>query len=210
MDGNNTSNISATSSSNLDLNASNINITGTKIISCNGNLSVSGNITKNGNVIVTGPSFSVYASTGVSCVSGSTVKMTLNTKEFDTHTCFNNTGTTATLNGLSVPSYSFMPNIPGYYQINGHVSVASFVGTTPGIVICTIYKNGGEYKRGNRSIVFGTAGQGISSVVSSVIYFNGTSDYIDLQFLQGSGSTETTEAGSVFGPYLNGCFLRGP
>lgn len=210
MDGANTSNISAPTASNLDLKAGNINITGTRLISCIGNVNVTGNITKNSNIIVGGPTFSVYAGTGVSCASGSTVKMVLDTEAFDTGSCFNNTGSTVTLNGLSVPSYSFMPNVPGYYQINGHVSVSAFVGTLAGIVICSIFKNNVEHKRGNRSIVFASAGHGLSSIVSSIVYFNGSTDYVDLRFLHASGSTETTEAGPEFGPYFNGCFLRGP
>ena len=210
LDGNYLSNISGTSTGNMTIAANNIVLTGSNLVTCTNNLNVGGSIYKNGNLAVGGPAFSVYASSGVSCASGSTVKMPLNTKEYDTGTCFNNTAASVTLNGLTVPSYSFMPNIPGYYQINGHVSVSAFVGMLPGIIVCNINKNNVEYKQGNRSIVFATMGQGISSVVSSLVYLNGTSDYLDLRFLQASGSTETTDAGSVFGPYFNGCFMHGP
>ena len=42
----------------------------------------------------------------------------INSKDFDTGVCYNNTGSTVTLNGISTPAYSFAPNIAGKYFFN--------------------------------------------------------------------------------------------
>jgi hypothetical protein len=51
--------------------------------------------------------------------------------------CFNNTGSTVTLNGLSVPAYAFCPNVAGYYQVNLATNSNSTV-TKVGVLV---YKN---------------------------------------------------------------------
>ena len=64
------------------------------------------------------PTFSAYQSTQQSSLSSNVNTLVqFQTKEFDTGTCFNNTGSTVTLNGVSAPQYSFAPNVAGYYNI---------------------------------------------------------------------------------------------
>jgi hypothetical protein len=152
-----------------------------------------------------GPAFSAYGATGTTLVSsGVQQQLIFNAEEFDTAECFNSTGATGVLNGLTVPPYCFCPNVAGYYHITGHMSFASMSSST-GIVIVSIYKNGTEYKRGSR-IMANVGGAGV--VVSAVLYLNGTGDYVTLVGLQSAGSNQVTEQGSTFGPYITGAFIR--
>ena len=131
-----------------------------------------------GTVMVSGnmPAFSAYRSTSDQSITTTTwTALSAQTKEFDTATAYNNTGSTVTLNGISVPAYSFAPNVAGYYQISGEINATCTAGSQMNI---SIYKNGSEFKRGF-SIVGGAFSQ-YCSPVSSLIYMNGTSDYITL------------------------------
>ena len=131
-----------------------------------------------GTVMVSGnmPAFSAYLATSNQSVTSSTwTALSAQTKEFDTATAYNNTGSTTTLNGISVPAYSFAPNVAGYYQVNGEINATCTSGSQMNI---SIYKNGSEFKRGF-AIVGGAFSQ-YCLPVSALIYMNGTSDYITL------------------------------
>jgi hypothetical protein len=86
----------------------------------------------------TGPAFNYYIGANQNA-TGSSQIITYDTKVFDTANCFNNTGSTATLNGLSAPAYSFTPNVAGYYQINCSLIANDSVSGTG--YICALYKN---------------------------------------------------------------------
>jgi hypothetical protein len=131
------------------------------------------------NVAGNGPSFSAYQSTQqATLTSGVLTLIQFQTKEWDTGTCFNNTGSTVTLNGVSAPQYSFAPNVAGYYQVSAGVAVASSVV----YMLLFLYKNGAQYKRytnTNSATVAGVNG-------SLLVYLNGTSDYVQLYCQQGA------------------------
>ena len=130
------------------------------------------------NVVGNGPSFSAYQSTQqASLTSNVTTLLQFQTEEWDTGGCFNNTGSTVTLNGVSAPQYSFAPNIAGYYQISAGAAVASSVV----YMFLIVYKNGSAFKRlinTNTATVAGING-------SALVYCNGTSDYIQIYLNQG-------------------------
>ena len=67
---------------------------------------------------VNGPAFGAWLSANQSVTSTVGTTLACNTEEYDTGGCYNNTGSTVTLNGLSVPAYSFCPNVAGYYTVN--------------------------------------------------------------------------------------------
>ena len=145
-----------------------------------------------GTVMVSGnmPAFSAYQSSGTSVASGSFTKLAFQTKEFDTANCFDST-----------TNYRFTPNVAGYYQINacGNISTAS-----QGLVV-SIYKNGSEYKRG---VWFGNASSiGNQSTVSSIVYFNGSTDYVEIYVYQASGISLNTVSGIQF-TWFNGVMVR--
>jgi hypothetical protein len=136
---------------------------------------------------IKGPAFSAYLSAGQSIASNVVTLVATNTKSFDTATAFNNTGSTITLNGLSVPAYAFCPPVAGYYQVT---CANGFTSTTAPYMQVIIYKNGGIYSYGPQlSISF-------AGLVNntSLIYLNGTGDYVQsyVFHIQGGALTSTS------------------
>ena len=96
--------------------------------------------------------------------------------------CYNNTGSTATLNGISVPSYSFAPNVAGKYRLNAFFALDS--GDNNGqLFIGEILKNGNTSGGLMRfySFKFATANtvERVGICMSAVVEANGTSDYFN-------------------------------
>jgi len=137
----------------------------------------------------TGPAFSAYTSGNIITFSaGAFTKVTLDVEEFDTNSNF--------------ASNRFTPAVAGYYQINGAINFA----TATGITIAAIFKNGSRYKDGNW--VANSAAQSIS-VVSSVVYLNGSTDYVELYGYNGNASNiANNNGGSTYSTYLNGSLTR--
>jgi hypothetical protein len=129
------------------------------------------------------PAFSAYASAATSAANATLTKLLFATEEFDTNNNFS--------------SSTFTPTVAGYYQINGCVNGGYST------LLVTIYKNGTEYKRGMQAN--GTTLT--QAIVSSIVYCNGSTDYIDLYAYQGSGSTQNFGTGST-ATYFNGCLVR--
>jgi len=112
------------------------------------------------NVADTGPAFSAYASSNQSITSGVSTKVTLDVENFDTN---NNFATSR-----------FTPTVAGYYQLNGNISIS---GTSITANYISIHKNGAEVARG---IQRNTGTTDDMLVISSLIYLNGTTDYVEL------------------------------
>jgi len=129
-----------------------------------------------GTMMVSGnmPAFSAYASSNTSLTANTATLIGFQTKVWDTATCYNNTGSTVTLNGLSVPAYAFCPNVAGYYQINGGWTTNSASAQS---FYISPYKNGSLYIYGNWQT--GSSIGGVA-ICSSLIYLNGTGDYVQL------------------------------
>jgi hypothetical protein len=129
----------------------------------------------------TGPAFGAYAGSATSLSGGAFTKVLFDTEEFDTNSNF--------------ASSRFTPTIAGYYQINGYVSVST--GTQ---LATSIYKNGSDFKRGtnNRATSEG-------SNVASLIYFNGSTDYVEIYCF--ATSTINNNASQPL-TYFNGCLVR--
>jgi hypothetical protein len=109
------------------------------------------------------PAFSAYVGSNQSVSNSTFTKVAINTEEFDTASCFDTS------------NYRFTPNVAGYYQVSGIVSVGTS-GITAGL--SAIYKNGNRYKDG--SSLGGPTCSFLASQVSALIYMNGTTDYIEL------------------------------
>jgi hypothetical protein len=134
----------------------------------------------------TGPAFSAYRSGSNQNVStGTWTKAQLNTEDFDTANCFD-----------SVTNYRFTPTVAGYYQINGSITPDSSSAFGNGIFVA-IYKNGSIYRVGSS---YNTSASVVSTPsVSAVVYFNGSTDYVELygQFVGGSGMQFSTNNNST-------------
>ena len=148
------------------------------------------------------PTFYAYQTVSQSVPVDNLVTLALNVIQFDTNGCFNNTSSTQTLNGISVPAYSFAPNVAGYYQVSGNVifGVGGTYANYP-CSACEVLKNGTVALVGTSG---GTDGANAVSNVNGIIYLNGTSDYISyivVPYNSGVGGPFNTT--SSLGPALN-------
>ena len=152
-----------------------------------------------GTVMVSGnmPAFSAYLSASQTVTSGTWTKVAANTKEFDTASCYDN-----------ATNYRFTPNVAGYYQVNGSIAFNDSATLLTSCVIA-IYKNGSNFKWGTY-LTRAANNQDMDGVVSALIYFNGSTDYIEL-YAQASGTgtiTFTTAAGGQQRDFFQAVMVR--
>ena len=140
-----------------------------------------------GTMAVNGPAFSAYSSAAQSIPNAVSTKLTYDTEEFDTNNNF--------------ASSRFTPTVAGYYQINAVYS--SLNSTSARVTLVSIFKNGSEFKRGTR--INTTDNSGIN--VSSIIYLNGSTDYVEIYAFQSSGVALNTEPGAGL-VWVNGALAR--
>jgi len=139
-----------------------------------------------------GPAFSANTVTAQSFPNSTYTKVQINVETFDTNSNYDPT-----------TNYRFTPTVAGYYQINGNVS---FVGAAAGYARVAIYKNGGDWIQG--SGIPNNTQIGGQATVSSVISFNGTTDYVELYAWQNSGGALTLQT-SVSNNTFSGAMVRG-
>jgi len=120
-------------------------------------------ITVNSNQAVNGPAVSAYLSTSQSVTTATWTKVALNTVQFDTNTNFNTSSTNR-----------FTPTVAGYYQCDATLNATATTGTQAS---CALYKNGAAYVNGSGATQAFTV---IYMSASAVIFFNGTTDYVEL------------------------------
>jgi hypothetical protein len=123
-----------------------------------------------GTVMVNGPAFSATIASNQSITTNTWTKCQCATEEFDTNSNYDN-----------ATNYRFTPTISGYYQVNGCVAFSSSSGNSQNAV--AIYKNGSVFKYGTFMYPSGAPADS-KGVVSSLIYFNGSTDYVELYGLQ--------------------------
>ena len=146
-----------------------------------------------GTAMVSGnmPAFSAYKSGGNQSISINTyVKITFETEVFDTNNNF--------------ASSTFTPTVAGYYQINACATLTG--GATESLYLTCLYKNGSEIARttaNTGTFVMGDWGQ----MVSSVIYMNGTTDYLDVYGYTNCPTSPVIYNGQKF-TYFNGVLIR--
>jgi len=117
------------------------------------------------NVVGKGPAFSTYPSgVGQTITSSVWTKVNLFVEVFDTN------------NNFDTVAFRFLPTIAGYYQINGSIGIDGSTGITS--ARAGIYKNGSPYLYGDG--VLAPSGTQGSAGVSTIIFLNGSSDYIEL------------------------------
>ena len=127
----------------------------------------SGNITPSNQMYPKVPAFSAYQSSAQTLSSSTNTKIQYQTERFDTNSNYDNT-----------TNYRFTPTVAGYYQVNASLGV----GASPASVYTQIYKNGslyeGSYDGGHTTL---------TSTVSSLVYLNGSTDYIEIYGVFGTG-----------------------
>ena len=142
------------------------------------------------NVAGNGPAFSAYQSTAsISISSGVWTKLTINAEDFDTNNNFDYS-----------TNYRFTPTVAGYYQIGGSVRVTYASIST---LRLAVYKNGTEYRR----LQDLTVGVQIGGVC--LVYFNGTTDYVELYGLAiGTTLSFANEGSASYAPSFFGTMTR--
>lgn len=149
-------------------------------------------LTVNSVPLLAGPAFSVSRSSTQTVSNATWTKVSFTSEEFDT------------ANAFDLSNSRFTPNVAGYYQINGAVAGSGSVGTLQ--AMSQIYKNGTGYKAGT-SFADGTLYGAYYSTVTSIIYMNGTTDYLELfGYASGSGTMGLSGGSNVL--YFNGCLVR--
>jgi hypothetical protein len=130
------------------------------------------------------PAFKARLSSDQTVANVTNSVIACNTEKFDTAGCYNNTGSTVTLNGISTPAYSFAPNVAGKYFVYGGARFDNTSGTgTLAYVILT--KNSANSFIGIRDYVpYG------SFFAGGIVEMNGSSDTIKIEVYQNTGSSK--------------------
>lgn len=171
-------NSSSTGSVTLDAGSTASNYTLT-LPAATGTAMVSGNM----------PAFSAYSASTTTLTAATDTKITYDAEVFDTNSNF--------------ASSRFTPTVAGYYQINACATMNYW----NGIIYClAIYKNGSVYQYGQTAYPQ-TVG-GVRASISSVVYCNGSTDYIEIYGFQYSVSSNNVVSASQTGTWFNGSLVR--
>jgi hypothetical protein len=133
------------------------------------------------------PTFSAYVATSQNFSTTTWTKVTFGTEEWDTNSNF--------------ASSRFTPTVSGYYTIVGRLDVQ---GTNANATIYgAIYKNGVNYKT---LFQLTNTDTGLGMGGSSTVFFNGTTDYVEIYVYATSGSPFINP--SQDGAWFNGVGVR--
>jgi len=138
------------------------------------------------------PSFLAYLTSNQSIAHNTNTHIHLNGEYFDTGGCYNNTGSTATLNGVSAPLYSFAPNVAGKYFIGAKGRADT---SNDGTATTTqLWKNGSIFAQVRDSL-----DNAESMFIGILIDLDGTDDYVQMYQYQNSGSGTVANGTGTFG-----------
>ena len=134
--------------------------------------------------------------------AGTYYKIPFETERYDIGGCYNHTSSAVTLNGISVPSYSFAPNVAGPYifglrgnfQTNGsHYS------------IMYLYKNSSALVENQYANELGGNRPHNATMITSM---NGTSDNVNMRVWQNSGSAKNFFGSGMYNSHFFGYLLK--
>ena len=141
------------------------------------------------NKITAAPAFSAYATVTTTLTAATDTKIIFDAEAFDTNNNF--------------ASSRFTPTVAGYYQINACANMNYWNGIIYSVLI---YKNGSAYQYG-QSAPPQTVG-GVRASVSSIVYCNGSTDYIEIYGWQYAASVNNVVADGFSLTWFNGALLR--
>lgn len=136
------------------------------------------------------PTFRAYRGTDQTIGSATWTKVSLNTEVWDTNNNFDPT-----------TNFRFTPTVSGYYQINALAYIYNNAGNN-GNYNMSVYKNGAQYATWQA-----LNDTGYQLALSTLVYFNGTTDYIELYARQTGSGNGTVSAGPVDN-YMDGIGIR--
>jgi len=150
------------------------------------------------------PSFYSYIDSNVSAAHNTQVLIPFNQEVYDIGGCFNNTGSNATLNGLTCPPYGFCPNVAGYYYFNAQVHWADLNAVQQAAgeqEVLQIYNWFSAEGGTSRTIYKYHYLAQINENTNHIFYFNGTGNCMQMKSYQANNtSTTRTLKGSEGNP----------
>ena len=153
-------------------------------------LSIAGTIANSGTATGFGetnlPFFSAQEASTTSFSDATKTQVQFDTEDFDSGGCYNNTGSTVTLNGVSAPAYSFAPNVAGTYLFMVELQCYSSAGQLSN-AIAYIGKNGTDFVKTSSN--FSGSGPFVETITGfGFANLNGTSDYVTASVYMDVGS----------------------
>ena len=142
------------------------------------------------NVAGNGPAFSAYRTATQSIGNSSWTKVQLNAEDYDTNNNFDPS-----------TNYRFTPTVAGYYQVNWSVNIAALSAE----YISAVYKNGANFAYGQNLAT--SSGRYNFQAGSTLVYLNGSTDYLELYVFQASGGSLNINPGGD-ASRLNGFLAR--
>jgi len=124
------------------------------------------------NVAGNGPAFIAYGNADQSIATATYTKVAYNVELNDTNSNYDTT------------NYRFLPTVAGYYLINAYTEWQNTASTA--LRSLNVYKNGSLFRRSQQQS-FATSGNTGASYIG-IIYFNGTTDYVEMYVIQATGS----------------------
>ena len=139
---------------------------------------VIGTLNKDGVAVANTPAFDTHLNSNSSNISmGVQTKIGYDTETYDVGGCYNNTGSTVTLNGLSAPAHSFVPNVSGKYFFYATARIDSS-SNFPHDAYFYFFKNGSAFRQFQRLDQSSDFSGNIQ--MSTAIELNGTGDYVQV------------------------------
>lgn len=129
--------------------------------------------------------FSAYKSANQSISQNTWTKVTFDSEEFDTASYFNTS------------TSRFTPLIAGYYQIN----VVCYILGSASDLYAQLYKNGSGMSP-EVYVNFSSSTNGMHLAFSNFMYFNGSTDYIELYAYSNGASPSINKGGTHFQGFL--------
>jgi hypothetical protein len=138
--------------------------------------------------------FAILSGSHQAIPTGTETVIAVNTESYDDGGCYNNTSGAVTLNGISVPAYSFCPNVAGKYLVVGQIQDLTGAGAYD---ILYIYKNSTAVSVIQNQSDIGDARTWNAAVI---VDLNGTGDDVNIRRYHNAGSDKSTYAndGSTF------------
>ena len=133
----------------------------------------SGNVTTSASGLQNTPAFHIQNNSNQSISNVTLTKVNFANEIFDTDNCF--------------ASSRFTPTVSGKYCIYAQVNFD--INTGVGQIQVRIMKNGNLYQRSRQAHYYGNNQQ--TYYVQAIVEMNGTTDYIEIDTYQDSGSTRT-------------------
>jgi len=139
----------------------------------------------------TGPAFRASASALQSLTNQTNTKITLDVELFDTNNNF--------------ASSRFTPTVAGYYLIAGQVSTNTTLNNVP--LYVQIFKNGSSI---GSNVGVGTTSSSTGCHITSLVYMNGSTDYVELYAQPNAGTINTliTTFATYDSLYFQGFLVR--